>query len=135
LAFKGSGLTHTLTRTTQYIILKILGVSSSVMNSGSEHREQIPTEYNEEQTLRAVRKQSQISGERKEKTVNDFPRTAAIGHLLKDLVFPADKQTIVTFLEKVDAPQSREILHIIEMLDEKQYQNVSEIAKAARLVE
>ena len=110
-------------------------MSSSVMNSGSGHREQIPTEYNEEQTLRAVRKQSQISGERKEKTVNDFPRTAAIGHLLKDLVFPADKQTIVTFLEKVDAPQSREILHIIEMLDERQYQNVSEIAKAARLVE
>ena len=137
MAFKGSGLTHTLTRTTQYIILKILGVSSSVMNSGSEHREQIPTEYNEEQTLRAVRKQSQIPGEWKEKTINDFPKAAALGRILKEIEFPADKQTIVTFLQKLNNPQSREILsQIIEKLDEKMYyKNVSDVARAARLVE
>jgi hypothetical protein len=105
------------------------------MDSGSEHPEQIPTEYNEEQTLRAVRKQSQIPGERKEKTINDFPKAAAVGQILKDLDFPADKQTIVTFIEKLNTPQSREILPAIEKLDEKRYENVSEIANAARLVE
>ena len=105
------------------------------MDSGSEQHEQIPTEYNEEQTLRVVRKQSQIPSERKEKTINDFPRAAALGQILKDLHFPADKQTIVTFVEKLDSPQSREILPIIEKLDEKRYENVSEVANATGLVE
>jgi hypothetical protein len=105
------------------------------MDSGSEHPEQIPTEYNEEQTLRAVRKQSQIPGERKEKTINDFPKAAVVGQVLKDLDFPADKQTIVTFVEKLNTPESTEILPLLEKLDEKRYENVSEIANAMRLVE
>jgi hypothetical protein len=106
------------------------------MDSGNEHHpEQIPTEYNEEQTLRAVRKQSQIPGERKEKTINDFPKAAAVGQILKDLDFPADKQTIVTFVEELNTPQSKEILPVLEKLDEKRYENISEIAKATRLVE
>jgi hypothetical protein len=105
------------------------------MDSGSEQPDQIPTEYNEEQTLRVVRKQSQIPGERKEKTINDFPKAAAVGQILKDLDFPADKQTIVTFIEKLNTPQSIEILPMIEKLSEKRYENVSEIAKAIGLIE
>jgi Protein of unknown function (DUF2795) len=105
------------------------------MDSGSERPEQIPTEYNEEQTLRAVRKQSQIPGERKEKTINDFPKAAAVGQILKDLDFPADKQKIVSFVEKLKSPESREILPVIEKLDEKRYENVSEVADATGLVE
>ncbi|HJR48272.1 MAG TPA: DUF2795 domain-containing protein [Nitrososphaeraceae archaeon] len=105
------------------------------MDSGNEQHEQIPTEYNEEQTLRVVRKQSQIPSERKEKIINDFPKAAAVGQILKDLNFPADKQTIVTFVEKLNSPQSREILPIIEKLDEKRYENVSEVANATGLVE
>jgi hypothetical protein len=55
---------------------------------------------------------------------------------LKDLGFPADKQTIVTFVEKLNSPQSREILPVIEeKLDEKRYENVSEVANTIRLVE
>jgi hypothetical protein len=105
------------------------------MNSAGEHPEEIPTEFNEEQTLRAVRKQSQIPGERKEKTINDFPKAAAVGQILKDLDFPVDKRTIVTFVEKLNTPQSREILPIIKKLDESQYENVSEVANAIGLVE
>jgi hypothetical protein len=105
------------------------------MDSGSEQPDQIPTEYNEEQTLRVVRKQSQIPGERKEKTINDFPKAAAVGQILKDLDFPADKQTIVTFIDKLNTPQSIEILPVIEKLSEKRYENVSEIAKAIGLIE
>lgn len=105
------------------------------MDSGSEQHEQIPTEYNEEQTLRVVRKQSQIPSERKEKIINDFPKVAAVGQILKDLNFPADKQTIVTFVEKLNSPQSREILPVIEKLEEKRYENVSEVANATGLVE
>ena len=105
------------------------------MNSAGENPEQIPTEFNEEQTLRAVRKQSQIPGERKEKTINDFPKAAAVGQILKDLDFPVEKRTIVTFVKKLNTPQSREILPIIEKLDESQYENVSEVANAIGLVE
>ena len=106
------------------------------MDSGREHRDQIPTEYNEEQTLRAVRKQNQIPGQRKEKTINDFPKAAAVGQILKDLDFPADKQTIVTFVEKLNTPNSKEILPVVEKLDsKKQYERVSEVINAIRLVE
>ena len=106
------------------------------MDSGNEyHPEQIPTEYTEEQTLRTVRRQSQIPGERKEKTINDFPKAAAVGQILKNLNFPADKRTIVTFVERLSTPQSREILPLIETLDEKCYENVSEVTNAIGLVE
>jgi hypothetical protein len=105
------------------------------MDSGRDHPEQIPTEYNEEQTLRVVRKQSQIPGERKEKTINDFPKAASVGQILKDLDFPADKQTIVSFVEKLNTSDSKEILTVLEKLDEKQYESVSEVTNATRVVE
>jgi hypothetical protein len=54
---------------------------------------------------------------------------------LKDLDFPVDKQTIVTYVQKLNTPQSREILPVIEELKEKQYENVSEVASAAGLIE
>jgi len=70
--------------------------------------------------LLAVRKQSQMAGEHKEKTINDFPKAAVIGQqILKDLDFPADKQTIATFVQKLNTLDSKEILPVIEKLDEK----------------
>ena len=77
-----------------------------------EKKQQIPTEYNEEQTLRVIRKQDQITGETRSKTVNDFPYTAAIAQILKDLEFPAYKEKIIEFLQEqqLTNPQSREIL-------------------------
>jgi hypothetical protein len=58
-----------------------------------------------------------------------------VGQILKDLDFPVDKQTIVTYVQKLNTPQSREILPVIEELNEKQYENVSEVASAAGLIE
>src|ERR671930_2532810 len=97
-----------------------------------EKKQQIPTEYNEEQTLRAIRKQEQITGETRGKTINDFPYTAAIAQVLKDLEFP------IKFLQKQQSknPQSREILSILQQIEEKRdYNNIADITKAARLVE
>ena len=48
------------------------------IDSGIEHPEQIPTEYNEAITLRTVRKQNQIPGERKERIINGFPKATAV---------------------------------------------------------
>jgi hypothetical protein len=56
------------------------------MDSRSElHLEEgIPTEYNEKQILRAVRKRSQISSQREEKnSINDFPEASAARQVLE----------------------------------------------------
>src|SRR5919202_4683398 len=96
-------------------------ISSSSKNkkrnntSRLEKKQQIPTEYNEEQTLRAIRKQDKVIGETRSKTINDFPYTAAIAQVLKDLEFP------IKFLQKQQSknPQSREILSILQQIEEK----------------
>ena len=82
---------------------EFLNIALGRFDHHRHHPEQIPTEYNEEQTLRAFRKQSQIPGERKDKTINDFPKAAAIGQILQEMDFPADKQTIVNFVERVNS--------------------------------
>jgi hypothetical protein len=99
-----------------------------------EKRDQIPTEQNEEQTQRALRKQDSVEGERRDRTVSDFPQAAALGQVLKDLKFPADKNAIISFAEQSNRPESREVMPVLQKLDERQYQNVSEVAEAARLV-
>jgi hypothetical protein len=103
--------------------------------SNRENREQIPTEYNEEQTQRTLRKQDNVQGEQRDKTISDFPQAAALGQVLKDLDFPADKNTIVRFVEQSNRPEGREVLPLVQKIGERQYENVSEVAEAARLVQ
>src|ERR671931_445368 len=111
---------------------------SRIRNKKGENVEQIPTEYNEEQTLRTIRKQSRIKGESRSKTINDFPYAAAIALVLKDLEFPADKEKIINFIlqQQTKDPQSREILSILQQIEEKkQYNNIADITKAVGLVQ
>jgi hypothetical protein len=103
-----------------------------------EKKQQIPTEYNEEQTLRVIRKQDQITGETRSKTINDFPYAAAIAQVLKELEFPANKEKIIKFLQEQQSkdPRSREVLSILQQIEEKrEYNNIADITKAAGLVE
>jgi uncharacterized protein DUF2795 len=103
-----------------------------------EKKQQIPTEYNEEHTLRTIRKQEQIDGQTRTKTINDFPYAAAIAQVLKDLEFPADKEKIINFIlqQQTKDPQSREILSVIQQIEEKrQYNNIADITKASGLVQ
>ena len=103
--------------------------------SEREKREQIPTEYNAEQTLRALRKQDRVEGEQRDKTVSDFPQAAALGQVLKGLDFPADRSKIVRFVEQSNRPERNEVLQVVQKIEERQYHNVSEVAEAARLVQ
>ncbi|HKG88635.1 MAG TPA: DUF2795 domain-containing protein [Nitrososphaeraceae archaeon] len=108
------------------------------INNKLQKKEQIPTEYNEEQTLRIIRKQDQIPGEgKRSKTINDMPNTAALAQLLKDLEFPADKSKIVKFIQqnKTNDPKSNQILPVLAKIEEKQYQNVADITVSAKLVQ
>lgn len=98
------------------------------------HPEQVPTEYNEQDTIEALREQAHVAGERRQKTVSDFPKAAAVGQILKDLEFPADKIRIVRFVEQSTMPEAKEILPALRAIEEKQYQNVSDVTEAAGLV-
>ena len=107
-------------------------------NNKLQKKEQIPTKYNEEQTLRVIRKQDQIPGEgRRSKTINDMQNTAALAQLLKDLEFPADKSKIVKFVQqkKTNDPKSNQILPVLDKIEEKQYQNVADVTISAKLVQ
>jgi hypothetical protein len=103
--------------------------------SERENREQIPTEFNAEQTQRTLRKQDRVAGEQRDKTVSDFPSAAALGQVLKDLEFPADRNSIIRFVEQSNKPERNEVLPLVQKIEERQYQNVSEVAEAARLVQ
>ena len=57
------------------------------------NKDQIPTEYNEEQTLRFLRRQNRVAGEERVKTISDIPIAATLAQVLKDLVFLANKKS------------------------------------------
>jgi glycerol dehydrogenase-like iron-containing ADH family enzyme len=103
------------------------------MSSDRENPEQIPSEENIDQTKAMVSEQGGVSGERKAVDVKDYPKAAAIGQILKDLDFPADKEKIIEYAERA-RPQSEEILQDLQKIEERQYENVSDVTKAAGLV-
>jgi hypothetical protein len=103
--------------------------------SERENREQIPTEFNAEQTQNTLRRQDRVEGEQRDKTVSDFPQAAALGQVLKDLNFPADRSAIVRFVEQSNKPERNELLPVIQKLENRQYRNVADVAEAARLVQ
>jgi hypothetical protein len=102
--------------------------------SSRENRDQIPTESNREQTREIAQRQGEVSGESREKPVKDFPKAAALGQALKEMRFPADKQSIVRHIEQSTNQESREILPFVQGLEDRSYDNVSDIAEAAKLV-
>ncbi|MDQ3961921.1 MAG: DUF2795 domain-containing protein [Thermoproteota archaeon] len=98
-----------------------------------ENPEQIPSSNDEGQTKSMVNEQARIEGERKEVEVRDYPKAAAIAQVLKDLEFPANKKQIIDYVERA-RPQSEEILSDIQKIEDKRYENVSEVTRAAGLV-
>jgi hypothetical protein len=101
-----------------------------------DNNDQIPTEFNEEQTQKVILEQDRISGQGREKTINDFPYLAALGRVLKHLQFPTDKYKIIEYLQQKQStlPESSDILSILQQIEERDYQNVADVAKAAGLV-
>jgi hypothetical protein len=108
------------------------------LNNKLQKKEQVPSEYNEEQTLRIIRKQDQIAGGgRRSKTVNDMPSAAELARLLKDFEFPAYKNRIIEFIQqkKNSDPNSNQILPLLDKIEERQYQNVADISLSTKLVQ
>jgi hypothetical protein len=93
---------------------------------------QIPKEDVPGQVEKIVSQQGGVEGQRKEVNVESYSKTASLGQILKDLDFPANKAKIVEFVQ-ARSPHG-DILSSLQKIQDKQYQNVSEVAKAAGLV-
>ncbi len=98
-----------------------------------ENPEQIPSSHDEGQTEAVVGEQARVEGQRKEVNVKDYPKAAAVAQILKDLEFPADKKQIIDCVERA-RPQGEEIISDIQKIEDKRYENISDVTKAAGLV-
>ena len=79
-----------------------------------------------------VSEEGGVEGQRKEVNVESYSKAASLGQLLKDFDFPASKDKIIQFVQNKEP--SSDILSSLRLIEDKQYQNVSDITKAAGLV-
>jgi hypothetical protein len=79
-----------------------------------------------------VSEEGGVEGQRKEVNLESYSKAASLGQILKDLDFPASKDKIIQFVQKKN-PNS-DILSSLRLIEERQYQNVSDLTKAAGLV-
>ena len=111
--------------------------SSAFAFNEEQQQQQIPSIQNKEETQNVMEAQNHIAGQRRQQTVADLPRAAAVGQALKNLRFPADKRKIQLFVQQ-QSDNNRDYQKIVSLLDkieDRQYQNVSDVTKAAGIVE
>jgi hypothetical protein len=95
--------------------------------------------YSEKEIRNIASKQDKLPGQKRTKIVSDFKYPVVIAQLLKDFDFPAHKNTIIQFTldkesESIDSSQIREMLSLLQQIQEKYYKNVSNIIDALDLV-
>jgi hypothetical protein len=76
--------------------------------------------------------QGNIQGQRKEVDVKDYPSAIELANLLKNVEYPADKRTIISYIGKENTDKN--ILELLEKIEDKQYSNSSEVVSATGLV-
>jgi hypothetical protein len=83
-----------------------------------------------------VSEQAGVEGQRKEVNVEDYPKAIALGQLLKDIDFPADKQKVIQHVQQRSGNNAdgQNILSVLQNIEDKQYHNVAEVTKAAGVV-
>jgi hypothetical protein len=107
------------------------------MESGKrENNEQIPKEDDTRgKTGQVISEQSGVEGQRKEVNVESYSKVAALGQILKDMEFPADKNKVTEYVKQSSNAQNKEeILAALQKLEEREYKNVSDVTTAAGLV-
>ena len=123
-------------------MLCIYMIISSTGTNKRENIEQIPKEEKMGGVQKAVSEQGGVEGQRKEVNVGDYANAASLGRLLKDLEFPTDKNKIIQYVQlkepiNISKEKKQDLINTLQYnLDErKQYQNVSEVARAAGYVQ
>lgn len=115
--------------------------------SKRENPDQIPQDDNAQgKTGRVVSEQAGVQGQRKEVNVESYSKVAAIGQILKDMDFPADKNRIISFARQQQQQQQssradnknienrEDILSALQNLREREYKNVSDVTTALGMV-
>ena len=111
--------------------------SSAFAFNEEQQQQQIPSRQNKEETQNVMEAQNHIAGQRRQQTLADLPRAAAVGQALKNLRFPADKRKIQLFVQQQsdNNPDYQKIVSLLDKIQDRQYQNVSDVTKAAGIVE
>jgi hypothetical protein len=112
-------------------------------SSKRENPNQIPQDDDTQgRTGRVVSEQAGVEGQRKEVNVESYSKVAAIGQMLKDMDFPADKNRILSFARQQQSSEASnknienrvEILSALQKLEEREYKNVSDVTTALGMV-
>jgi hypothetical protein len=83
-----------------------------------------------------------VQGQRKEVNVESYSKVAAIGQILKDMDFPADKNRIISFARQQqnsaasnkNIADREDILSALQNLEQREYKNVSDVTTALGMV-
>ena len=104
--------------------------------SKRENPDQIPREDDTQgKTGRVISEQAGVQGQRKEVNVESYSKVAAVGQILKDMDFPADKNKIISFARQQSAAaDNKEIFSALQNLEEREYKNVSDVTTALGMV-
>jgi hypothetical protein len=108
----------------------------SLNNSSNPKRgypEQIPKEGVSGEVEKVISEQGGVEGQRKEVNVESYSKTASLGQILKDLDFPANKDKIIQFVQQQN-PNEGDLMSVLQRIEDREYRNVSDVAKAAGLV-
>lgn len=112
-------------------------------SSKRENPDQIPQDDDTQgKTGRVVSEQAGVQGQRKEVNVESYSKVAAIGQILKDLDFPADKNKIISFARQLlsstadnkDMENREDILSALQNLQDREYKNVSDVTTSLGMV-
>jgi hypothetical protein len=110
-------------------------------SSKRENPDQIPQDDDTQgKTGRVVSEQAGVHGQRKEVNVESYSKVAAIGQILKDMDFPADKNKIISFARQqqqssgADSKKREDVLSALQNLEEREYKNVSDVTTALGMV-
>ena len=117
-------------------IIRLLSNTDNNNNSNSKRGDPSQIPKGEEdvpaEVQKVVSEEGGIEGQRKEVNVESYSKVASLGQILKDLEFPASKNNIVQFVQQ-KSPNS-DLISALKKIDDRQYQNVSDVSKAAGMV-
>ena len=103
--------------------------------SKRENPDQIPQEDDSRgKTGRVVSEQAAVEGQKKQVNVESYSKVAALGQILKDMDFPADKNKIIAFarqqtsgVDNTIVENKEDIVSALQKLEEREYKNVSDV--------
>src|ERR687888_657251 len=107
-----------------------MNLSSNTSNTERGDPSQIPKEEDvPAKVQKVVSEEAGVEGQRKEVNVESYSKVESLGQILKDLDFPANKDKIMQFVQQRNS--DNELLSKLRKIEDRQYQNVSDVTKAA----